>query len=113
MAMAIDTTQNQIYRLENPAKARPNISTLKKIAGVFDVALVVQFIPFSQLIDWASEISPESLAPKSFEQENQPVLGSISNDVIAGHADRDQLGPVLVKDNPEKPKPPSAASQAA
>jgi len=57
LARKIETSQNQIYRLENPATAKPTISTLKKLAAVFDVALVVRFVPFSQAIAWASGTS--------------------------------------------------------
>lgn len=46
--------QNAISRLENPRYGRPTITTLKRIAAVFDVALVVRFVPFSQLVDWVS-----------------------------------------------------------
>jgi transcriptional regulator with XRE-family HTH domain len=110
LAMEIGTTQNQIYRLENPARTRPNISTLKKIAGVFDVALVVQFVSFSNLVDWAAGISPTSLAPPSFEQENQLRLGNIPDEAIAGPADKDALGPILLKAK-ARHENPSAASQ--
>jgi transcriptional regulator with XRE-family HTH domain len=51
-AKELGTTQNQIYRLENPAKSKPTISTLKKVAALFDVALVVRFVPFSEVIDY-------------------------------------------------------------
>src|SRR5439155_6784281 len=46
LAEEIGTTQNQVYRLENSSKTKPTISTLKKLAAVFDVALVVRFVPF-------------------------------------------------------------------
>src|SRR2546429_2381680 len=38
LAEEIGTTQNQVYRLENSSKTKPTISTLKKLAAVFDVA---------------------------------------------------------------------------
>jgi len=76
LAEEVGTTQNQIYRLEKPATAKPTISTLKRIAAVFDVALVVRFVPFSQVIAWVSGtpftdrgLSTESLAPVSFGQD--------------------------------------------
>jgi transcriptional regulator with XRE-family HTH domain len=76
LAKEIGTTQNQIYRLESPAKTKPTISTLKKLAAVFDVALDVRFVPFSQKIAWASGtpftdrgLSTSSLSPLSFTDE--------------------------------------------
>jgi transcriptional regulator with XRE-family HTH domain len=110
LATEIGTTQNQIYRLENPDKTRPNVSSLKKIAKVFDVALIVQFVTFSQLINWAAGISPATLAPNSFDQENQPSLGGISDEAMSGHPKREKSGIFVVKDGSDKP---SAADQAA
>src|SRR5437899_5016222 len=48
LAEEIGTTQNQVYRLENSSKTKPTISTLKKLAAVFDVALVVRFVPLDR-----------------------------------------------------------------
>jgi transcriptional regulator with XRE-family HTH domain len=110
LAIEIGTTQNQIYRLENPDKTRPNISSLKKIAKVFDVALIVQFVPFSQLVKWTAEISPAALAPNSFDQENQASLGSISGEAMSGRPEREKSGMFVVKKDSDKP---SAANQAA
>lgn len=95
LAEKIGTTQNQIYRLEKPATAKPTISTLKRIAAVFDVDLVVRFVPFSQGIAWASGtpftdagLSTTSLAVPSFRQEYgavEPSFGSVprSQDQVA------------------------------
>ena len=81
MAEEIGTTQNQIYRLEKPTTAKPTISTLKRIAAVFDVALVVRFVPFGQLVHWASGtpfldtgLSTESLVVPSFAQEKTSTI---------------------------------------
>jgi len=77
LAEKVGTTQNQIYRLEKPSVTKPTISTLKKIAAAFDVALVVRFVPFSQLVDWVSGtpfldtgLSTKAFAVPSFETEN-------------------------------------------
>jgi transcriptional regulator with XRE-family HTH domain len=81
LAEEIGTAQNQIYRLENPATAKPTISTLKRIAAVFDVALVVRFVPFSQLTSWASGtpfvdmgLSSKSLSVPSFDDEENSAI---------------------------------------
>lgn len=54
LAQKAGTTQNAISRLESSRYGKPTITTLKKMAEVFDVALVVRFVPYSQLIDWVS-----------------------------------------------------------
>jgi len=42
--------QQAISRLENPSYGKATLTTLKKIAAAFDVGLLVEFVPFSQLI---------------------------------------------------------------
>jgi len=76
LAEKIGSTQNAIYRAENPNYGKQTLSTLKKIAAAFDVALVVRFIPFSELVDWVSGtkhvdfgLSAETFDLPSFETE--------------------------------------------
>src|ERR1017187_2328386 len=47
-------SNNISARLENPNYGKHTLTTLKKIAAARDVGLVVWFVPFSRLIDWAS-----------------------------------------------------------
>src|ERR1700722_3929190 len=49
LAEKLGMNQNAISRLENPFYGRATITTLKRIASVFDVALVVRFEPFSKI----------------------------------------------------------------
>ncbi len=60
LAEKLGTTQNTVSRLENPKTSKPTITTLKRIAEAFDVALVVKFTPFSEFIDSVGE-PPENL----------------------------------------------------
>lgn len=62
-------TQTNISRLESPGYGRLNITTLQRIAAAFDVGLIVRFVPFSELIGWVDKLSPEAVAPKSFDEE--------------------------------------------
>jgi len=69
-------TQNAISRLESPGYGKPTITTLKRLAAAMDVGLVVQFVPFSQMIDWISGtprvdrgLRTSSLAVPSFSVE--------------------------------------------
>jgi hypothetical protein len=41
------------------------LNTLKKLAAAFDVALVVKFAPFGELINWAEHFSPDTFAVPS------------------------------------------------
>jgi transcriptional regulator with XRE-family HTH domain len=69
--------QNAIHRLESPDYGKATISTLKRVAAAFDVALIVRFVPFSQLVDWVSGrpyidygLSSDSLAVPSFKDDS-------------------------------------------
>jgi transcriptional regulator with XRE-family HTH domain len=90
LARRTGMNQNMIYRLENPSYGKPTISTLKRIAAAFDVALVVRFLPFSRLVDWVTGtpfvdrgLSSDSLAVPTFREEVQVSLGSIPSDINA------------------------------
>jgi DNA-binding XRE family transcriptional regulator len=78
LADRVQMNQNAISRLENPFYGKPTLTTLKRIAAVFDVALMVRFVPFGQLVHWVSGtpfldkgLSPESMAVPSFADEKR------------------------------------------
>jgi transcriptional regulator with XRE-family HTH domain len=48
--------QERISALENPSHS-PTLSTLKKLASAFDVALIVRFIPISELVKYELDLS--------------------------------------------------------
>jgi transcriptional regulator with XRE-family HTH domain len=61
--------QSAIARLEDPRYSRTTLSTLKRLAKAFDVALIVRFAPFSEFISWTAQINEACLAPPSFDEE--------------------------------------------
>lgn len=61
--------QERISVAENPNYARFNLKTLKKIASAFDVALIVRFVPFSELVKWEINLSSEALEATSFSDD--------------------------------------------
>jgi transcriptional regulator with XRE-family HTH domain len=76
LADRLESNQNSVYRLENTSYGKQTITTLRKVASVFDVALIVRFVPFSQLFDWVSGVprldpgfTPEIVDIPSFERE--------------------------------------------
>lgn len=90
LARRVGMNQNAISRLENPNYGKATLTTLKRIAAAFDVAIVVRFVPFSQLANWVSGtpfvdngLSSTSLRVLNFSQENRAMqqrareLGSI------------------------------------
>lgn len=75
--------QTAISRLEDPDYGRQSLTTLKKIAAVFDVALEVRFIPFSELAESVNELSPAFYLPASFPED---LRAHDSNQAAAGAA---------------------------
>jgi len=63
--------QPTIAQLENPDYGRFSLDSLKRLANAFDVALMVRFVPFSELVDWTVGLTPERLTPPSFDEEQR------------------------------------------
>lgn len=61
--------QETISQWENPNYGRYSLATLIELAAAFDVAPIFRFAPFSDLIDWTTNLSPDRLAPPSFEAQ--------------------------------------------
>ena len=61
--------QERISVLEDPDYAGMTLKTLKRIAEAFDVALVVRFAPFSEMLTWIDHVSAEQFAVPSYETD--------------------------------------------
>ena len=64
--------QTAITRLEDPRYGSMTLSTLKRLAKAFDVALIVRFAPFSEFIAWTAQMDESRLSPPSFTEEEIP-----------------------------------------
>lgn len=62
--------QETISRVEDPNYGKLTLKTLKRLASAFDVALMVRFVPFSELVEWELHLTPDSLRALSFEEES-------------------------------------------
>jgi transcriptional regulator with XRE-family HTH domain len=62
--------QSAISRLEDPDYGRLSLKTLKELASAFDVALLVRFVSFSELVAWNRDLSPQALAVPEFAQDD-------------------------------------------
>src|SRR5713226_4155417 len=54
LARRVGMPQTAISRLENPYYGKQTITSLKRLAAIYDVELIVRFVPFSQLVNWVS-----------------------------------------------------------
>jgi transcriptional regulator with XRE-family HTH domain len=79
LAAQVGMPQTAISRLESSSYGKPTITTLKRMARVYDVALEVRFVPFSKLLNRISGtpyvesgLSSDAIDVPSFdEEENQ------------------------------------------
>jgi hypothetical protein len=91
--------QQAISRLENPYYGKATLTTLKKFAAANDVGLLVEFVPYSELINRVSGTpyvergyGPQTMNVPSFEEEEKqgafegkmgnPAQQSLSEDEI-------------------------------
>lgn len=63
--------QSVIARLEDPDYGRFSLKTLFEMANTFDVALLVRFVPFSELMRRNTDLSPEALAAVDFVHDDE------------------------------------------
>jgi transcriptional regulator with XRE-family HTH domain len=91
LARLVAMPQTAISRLESPNYGKPTITTLKRMAKIYDVALVVRFVPFGKLVDWVSGtpyiengLSSDAMTVPSFDQEQtRGDFAGITNIAIA------------------------------
>jgi len=102
LAEKIDSNQNAVYRAENPNYGKQTITTLKKIAAAFDVALVVRFVPFSELADWVSGtpridygLRSSAMSVPNFEEEEKNEQAFVMPEVDHIAPSYWDLGPTL------------------
>jgi len=55
--------------MENPDYGKYSITTLLELAAAFDVALVVRFAPFSELLEWDLNSDERTLRPDSYVRD--------------------------------------------
>jgi transcriptional regulator with XRE-family HTH domain len=83
LARRAGMAQERISKLEDPNyEFIPKINTLLKLASVFDVPLIVRFGSWKELFGWETELSPEKLAPATFEEE-LPRLENMASGVVS------------------------------
>jgi transcriptional regulator with XRE-family HTH domain len=70
LARRAGMAQERISKLEDPNyEFIPKIPTLLKLASVFDVPLIVKFGSWTELFNWETQLSPDDLAPATFDEE--------------------------------------------
>ena len=75
LAGLLGTKQSAVSRMEDPEYGSHSLDTLTSLANVFDCALSIRFISFSELAHESEDLSPIALYAKSFHEE----LNAIEN----------------------------------
>jgi transcriptional regulator with XRE-family HTH domain len=78
LAARLGKHQETVSQWEDPDYGRHTMTTLKALAAAFDVALLVKFIPFSELVQDMVNLSETRLSPPSFSEEQYRALTSVS-----------------------------------
>ena len=83
LAASTGMKQPRISAIERPGYSSLNLTTLKRIAAAFDVALIVRFVPFSELVEWAENFSSDTFVVPAFKHDNKLFQGSALSEVTA------------------------------
>lgn len=62
--------QSRISLLEDPENTSLSISTLRRLAAAFNVALIVRFVPYSALARWSTEVRDSKFSVTPFEKDS-------------------------------------------
>lgn len=69
LAAKLETKQPAIARLEDEDYGQYSLQTLTNVASAFDVALMVRFVPFSEMLRYTTNLTPDHFAPVDFERD--------------------------------------------
>ena len=69
LAERLSVEQPLVSAWENPNYGNYSLNTLKDMAKAFDVGLLVRFVPFSTLVSWTLNVTPNVIAPPNFDEE--------------------------------------------
>lgn len=72
--------QAQISRLESDSDQFPNVKTLFRLAKAFRVGLVVRFVPFDEMIEWAASAGSRDLSIESYDPNARTT--EVASDVV-------------------------------
>ena len=69
VAEKMDTKQPRFSLMEKPGYGNFSLNTLKRLASIFNVGLIVSFVPYSELIEFVEGFGPKRLKIPSFADE--------------------------------------------
>jgi transcriptional regulator with XRE-family HTH domain len=110
LAKRMGVTQPLVSSWEDPNYGKYTLGTLRELAKAFDVGLLVRFVPFGLLTDWAANLKPEDVAPPKFSEEQSSRTWLTVLEKLVVHANQ----PTLDEETPPSEKtPPSVDANMA
>jgi transcriptional regulator with XRE-family HTH domain len=89
LADRVGVKQSVISRLETRGTGAFAVATLQRLALAFDVALIVRFAPFSDLVQYEANLTPDTLAVPAFGEEDGKSSSDLpDNGQTSEHDDR-------------------------
>lgn len=75
LARAAQMHQSRVSMFETPGAANFTLETLAKLAAVFKVGLVVDFVPFSEMLHWENSYSQDSFDVTKIDADREFIEG--------------------------------------
>jgi transcriptional regulator with XRE-family HTH domain len=76
LARAAQMQQSRVSMFETPGAANFTLETLARLAAVFKVGLVVDFVPFSEMLHWENSFSQDSFDVTKIDADREFIEGS-------------------------------------
>lgn len=105
------TKQPRFSLMESPGYGNFSLNTLKKMAALFDVGLIVSFVPWGEMIDFVESMSHRRLSILSFGDERKRLALAYARQRDTACSGDHQLP--LVFPTGASTQVPSAVSQTA
>ncbi len=91
LGQKVGMAQERISVMEDPDYAKFTLKTLLRLANAFDVALIVRFAPFSELLNWTVSLAPRHIDPATFAHDRGLAVYDLE-ECSVGIEDSEQVG---------------------
>lgn len=87
LAVAAKMQQSRISMFETPGAANLTLETLAKLAAAFKVGLIIDFVPFSQMLQWENSYSQDVFDVTRIDEDTdfiapKPEVAEVQDDAV-------------------------------
>ena len=75
LAVEADMKQSRISAMEQPGRVNFNLETLVRMAATHKVGLLVEFVPFSEMLEWENNFSQDNFDVVRLDQDRDFLQG--------------------------------------